>query len=63
MPLVKDGYDQIPSNGFGNINNEGARSMIEYPLGSGNIVVGTFKLVSTRLLIPQEGCDLWMLIV
>lgn len=63
MPVVKNGYDQIPSNGFGNIKNEGARSMIEYPVGSGNIVVGTFKLVSTRLLIPQEGCELWMLIV
>jgi len=63
MPAVKDGYDHIPSNGFGNIKNEGARSMIEYPHGSGNIVVGTFKLVSTRLLIPQEGCEIWMHIV
>jgi hypothetical protein len=62
IPMVKEGYNQIPSNGFGNIKNEGARSMIEYPIGSGNIIVGTFKLVSTRLLIPQEGCELWMFI-
>jgi len=62
-PIVKDGNDGIPPNGFGNTKNEGARSMIEYPHESGNIVVGTFKLVSTRLLIPQEGCELWMLVV
>lgn len=62
-PVVKDGNDGIPPNGFGNIKNEGARSMIEYPLESGNIVVGTFKIVSTRPLIPQEGCELWMLVV
>ena len=47
-------------NGFGYVKNEGARSMIEFPPGSGNVVVGTFKLVSTRLLVPQEGCDLWI---
>lgn len=58
-PIVKDGIGE-ESNGFGNIKNEGARSIIEYPQGTGNIVVGTFKLVSTRPLLPQEGCSLWM---
>ena len=57
--VVKDG-DNEKQSGFGNIKNEGARSMIEYPEGSGNIVVGTFKLISTRPLIPQEGFELWM---
>ncbi|UCD14141.1 MAG: hypothetical protein JSW60_01625 [Thermoplasmatales archaeon] len=59
IPVVKDGKGEKP-NGFGNIKNEGARSMIEYPRGSGNLVVGTFKLISTRPLMPREGCDLWM---
>lgn len=58
-PIVKDGDNEL-SSGFGDIINEGARSMIEYPEGSGNIVVGTFKLISTRPLIPQEGFELWM---
>lgn len=58
-PVVKDG-DNEKQSGFGNLINEGARSIIEYPEGSGNIVVGTFKLISTRLLIPQEGFELWM---
>ena len=58
-PIVKNGIGE-KSNGFGNIKNEGARSIIEYPQGTGNIVIGTFKLVSTRPLLPQEGCSLWM---
>ena len=62
MPVVKDAKGEKP-NGFGNIKNEGARSMIEYPVGSGNVVVGTFKLVSNRPFIPQEGCEIWMRIV
>jgi hypothetical protein len=62
IPIVKDDVGE-KSNGFGNIKNEGARSIIEYPRGSGNIVVGTFKLISTRALIPQQGCSLWMRIV
>jgi hypothetical protein len=48
------------SNGFGYEKNEGARSMIEFPPGSGNVVVGTFKLVSTRMVVPPEGCELWI---
>jgi hypothetical protein len=59
MPIVKDGNNEMPS-GFGNIKNEGLRSIIEYPSGSGNIIAGTFKLTSTRPLILQEGFELWM---
>ncbi|KYK19960.1 hypothetical protein AYK24_04690 [Thermoplasmatales archaeon SG8-52-4] len=58
-PIVKDGNNEKQS-GFGNLINEGARSIIEYPEGSGNVVIGTFKLNSTRLLFPREGFDLWM---
>jgi hypothetical protein len=58
-PIVKDGNNEKQS-GFGNLINEGARSIIEYPEGSGNIVIGTFKLNSTRILFPREGFDLWM---
>jgi hypothetical protein len=58
-PVVKDG-DNEKQSGFGQFINEGARSIIEYPEGSGNIVVGTFKLISTRPLMPQEGLELWM---
>lgn len=58
-PIVKDGNCEKKS-GFGNLVNEGARSIIEYPEESGNIVIGTFKLNSTRLLFPREGFDLWM---
>jgi hypothetical protein len=58
-PVVKNGNNELAS-GFGTISNVGARSMIEYPKGSGNIVVGTFKLDSTRPIIPQKGLDLWM---
>ena len=54
-----DGNNEKQS-GFGNLINEGVRSIIEYPEGSGNIVVGTFKLNSTRLFVPQEGFELWM---
>jgi len=58
-PIVKNGNYEMPS-GFGNNKNEGVRSMIEYPQGSGNIVCGTFKLTSTRPLIQQEGFEMWM---
>lgn len=58
-PIVKNDVGEEP-NGFGNIKNEGLRSIIEYPPGSGNIVVGTLKLISTRPIMPQEGCEVWM---
>ena len=56
-PIVKDVLGEI-DNGFGYIYNEGARGMIEYPVGSGNIVVGTFKLM--KPLEISEGCEIWM---
>lgn len=62
IPILKDGVGEKP-NGFGNVKNEGLRSIIEYPRGSGNIVVGTFKLISTRPIMPQEGCEVWIRIL
>ena len=59
MPVVKDGDNELPS-GFGDKINVGARSMIEFPQGSGNIVVGTCKLESWRFLISQTGMEVWM---
>ena len=58
IPVVKDGYEK--PNGFGNEKNQAARSMIEYPEGSGNIVVGTLRIATLSPKIPQEGCDLWI---
>jgi len=57
VPIVKDEIGEI-DNGFGNIYNEGARVMKEYPPGSSNIVVGTFKVVKPPKL--SEGCEVWM---
>ena len=58
-PVVKDGDYELP-NGFGYDRNLGARAMIEYPKGSGNIVVGTFKYVGTKFSTPQKGLEFWM---
>jgi hypothetical protein len=58
IPVVKDGYEK-PS-GFGNKKTQAARSIIEYPEGSGNIVVGTLRIATLSPKIPQEGCDLWI---
>ncbi|MEA2055031.1 MAG: DNRLRE domain-containing protein [Candidatus Thermoplasmatota archaeon] len=44
-------------NGFNDKNNSGARSMIEYPTGSGDLWVGTFHV--KPLLIPDKGCEVW----
>ena len=57
MPIVKDDVGEM-ENGFGYIYNEGARGMIEYPAESGNIVVGTFKLVKPYKIL--EGCEIWV---
>ncbi len=56
-PIVKNVEGEI-DNGFGYIYNEGARVMKEYPEGSGNIVVGTFKVVKPPKL--SEGCEVWI---
>jgi hypothetical protein len=44
-------------DGFGDPINVGARSMIEYPVNSKNILLGTF---TPHLHIPQVGCEVWM---
>jgi len=46
-------------NGFGNRYNMGARSMIEYPRGSGNLWVGTFTSALTKNG-QKVGCEIWM---
>jgi len=56
IPVVKDGFEE--PNGFGNIKNQAARAMIEYPEGSNNIVVGTLRIAHLSTKIPQTGCDL-----
>jgi hypothetical protein len=42
-------------NGFGNKSTSGIRSMIEYPIGSGKIFVGTSKSQGSNI-----ACQLWM---
>lgn len=56
-PIVKNEVGEI-DNGFGYIYNEGARVMREYPPDSGNIVIGTFKVVKPPKL--SEGCEVWI---
>jgi hypothetical protein len=51
-PVVKDGYEK--PNGFGQWQNSGARSMIEFPKNSGRLVVGTFTPSG------DEGCEIWI---
>ncbi len=50
----------IKPNGMGDSTNLGARSMIEYPSQSGNIMVGTFKLFNSDSTQVKQGCELWM---
>jgi hypothetical protein len=48
-------------NGFGQWFNRGARSMIEYPVGSGNVVVGTMTVNNPLDKdVEEEGCEIWM---
>jgi hypothetical protein len=56
-PIVKTGEGEI-SSGFGYWLNQGARAMIEYPIGSNNIVVGTFTMVKPWM--QKRPCDIWM---
>lgn len=44
--------------GFGNINNFGARSIIEYPTNSGNLYIGTWTS-DVKMLENFEGCEVW----
>jgi hypothetical protein len=59
QPVIKNDIGLKP-NGLGDASNLGARSMIEYPENSGNIVIGTFKLINPYPGQPREGCELWM---
>lgn len=60
---VRTGDGEKP-DGFGDTRNTAARSMIEYPRGSGTIVAGTF----TQIFImngflhfePEVGCEVWI---
>ena len=59
MPVIKNEVGLKP-NGLGDSSNLGARSMIEYPENSGNLVVGTFKLFNPIPGQTRDGCELWM---
>lgn len=59
IPVITNMGGNKP-NGLGDSANLGARSMIEYPKNSGNIVVGTFKLINPDPSKPREGCELWI---
>lgn len=59
IPIVKNNIGK-KSNGVGDSTNLGARSMIEYPENSGNIVVGTFKMIKNNPSINNGGCELWI---
>jgi len=59
QPVIKNDIGLKP-NGLGDSTNLGARSMIEYPKNSGNLVVGTFKLFNSVPGSSREGCELWM---
>ncbi len=56
-PIIKDDIGEM-DNGFGYVYNDGARAMIEYPTGSGNLIVGTFKQVEPYKF--SEGCEIWI---
>jgi hypothetical protein len=60
---VRTGDGEKP-DGFGDIRNSGARSMTEYPAGSGIIMAGTFTAfghfnVTTLRFDPEVGCEVW----
>lgn len=59
QPVIKNDFGNKP-NGLGDMSNLGARSMIEYPENSGNIVVGTFKFINPDPTQPRSGCELWI---
>lgn len=58
IPTIKNEIGELP-NGFGKSYNIGARSMIEYPEGSGKLFIGTFKLKAFSPATPEEGCAIW----
>ena len=62
-PIVRDN-DGEKESGFMEVNgvkNGGARSMAEYPVNSGNIVVGTMRVNSYFWKSwPEYGCQVWI---
>lgn len=55
--IVGDKQDSEVANGFGSLGNVGARSMIEYPSGSRNIVIGTW---ANEFCITSNTCQVWV---
>ncbi len=52
------------SDGFGDTWNSAARSMIEYPKGTGTIIAGTFTAIynwdkTKHGFGPEVGCEIW----
>ena len=59
-PSVKDDIGEI-GNGFGNKSTIGARSMIEFPASSGNVIVGTYSIMAPfELEVEELGCEVWI---
>ena len=57
---VKDEIGEI-GNGFGEEWMIGARSMIEFPENSGNIIVGTYSIKEPfKPKIEELGCEVWI---
>ena len=56
---VEDVNGEKP-NGFGEWWNRGARSMIEYPSGSGRVVVGTLTFRGFGIDEEIESFEIWM---
>lgn len=55
---IVGGWGGEASAGFGEAGNIGARSMIEYPEGSGTVWVGTWQL-DVQDYEHFEGCTIW----
>lgn len=63
LPIVEDDGGEIQS-GFMNesdVRNGGARSMVEFPVNSGDIVVGTMRVHSfVWWWMEEKGCQVWI---
>jgi len=63
LPIVEDDGGEIQS-GFMNesdVRNGGARSMVEFPENSGNIVIGTMRVHSFIWpWMEEKGCQVWI---
>lgn len=56
--IVGEGDDAEHPGGFGNMYNCGARSIMEYPEGSGTIWIGTLTM-DVETLRTFKGCEIW----